>query len=94
MGRASERPSPGTFGAKPFILRSWLRHLTYVRNICAHHSRLFNRVMTTRPTMISPDSAYKGDKQFPTLLVIQDGKIVAQSVGLKAKEQIKQMIPV
>ena len=59
------------FGAKPFILRSWLRHLTYVRNICAHHSRLFNRVMTTRPTMISPDSAYKGDKQFPTLLVIR-----------------------
>ena len=35
-----------------------------------------------------------GVMSIPTLLVIQDGKIVAQSVGLKAKEQIKQMIPV
>lgn len=24
-------------------LRSWLRHLTIVRNLCAHHSRLWNR---------------------------------------------------
>ena len=42
-----------------------------------------------------PDLARRfGVMSIPTLLVIQDGKIVAQSVGLKAKEQIKQMIPV
>ena len=35
-----------------------------------------------------------GVMSIPTLLVIQEGKVVNQSVGLKAKEQIKQMLPV
>ena len=35
-----------------------------------------------------------GVMSIPTLLVIQEGKVVDQSVGLKAKEQIKQMLPV
>ena len=35
-----------------------------------------------------------GVMSIPTLLVIQEGKVVDQSVGLKAKEQIKHMLPV
>ena len=35
-----------------------------------------------------------GVMSIPTLLVIQEGKVVDQSVGLKAKEKIKQMLPV
>ena len=35
-----------------------------------------------------------GVMSIPTLLVIQEGKVVDQSVGLKAKEQIKQMLTV
>ena len=35
-----------------------------------------------------------GVMSIPTLLVIQEGKVVDQSVGLKDKEQIKQMLPV
>ena len=35
-----------------------------------------------------------GVMSIPTLLVIQEGIVVDQSVGLKAKEQIKQMLPV
>jgi abortive infection bacteriophage resistance protein len=33
------------------VLQSWLRHLTTVRNICAHHSRLWNREFTVTPTL-------------------------------------------
>lgn len=58
------------FGLKPVMLTSWLRHLTYVRNVCGHHSRLYNRVMTTRPRLLVADRPYAGDKQFPTLLVL------------------------
>lgn len=37
--------------AKPYgldeqILKSFAHHLTYVRNVCAHHSRLWNRELT------------------------------------------------
>ena len=31
------------------VLESWLRHLSLVRNICAHHSRLWNREFTITP---------------------------------------------
>ena len=30
-------------------LGSWLQHLSIVRNLCAHHSRLWNRSMTVTP---------------------------------------------
>jgi abortive infection bacteriophage resistance protein len=33
----------------PVLLSSWLRTLNFVRNICAHHSRLWNRNLVDRP---------------------------------------------
>ena len=59
------------FGVKPFMLRSWLRHLTYVRNICGHHSRLYNRVMTIRAALLRVDSPYDSEKEFPTIVVLK-----------------------
>ncbi|MDM8163045.1 Abi family protein [Collinsella intestinalis] len=59
------------FGVKPFILKSWLRHLTYIRNICGHHSRLYNRIMTTRANLLKRDSRHDSDKEFPTFLVLK-----------------------
>jgi abortive infection bacteriophage resistance protein len=34
---------------KPFVFQRWLHTLTYVRNICAHHSRLWNKVIAIEP---------------------------------------------
>lgn len=31
------------------LVRRWLRDINYVRNLCAHHSRLWNRVPTYKP---------------------------------------------
>lgn len=33
----------------PFVLESWMHAFSHVRNICAHHSRLWNRILTTTP---------------------------------------------
>lgn len=33
------------------VLSSWLHHLTFVRNICAHHSRLWNRRFVLTPQL-------------------------------------------
>ncbi|MDV0445819.1 hypothetical protein MmiAt1_14160 [Methanimicrococcus sp. At1] len=33
------------FGVSPTILQSWLNHIAVIRNICAHHSRLWNRTL-------------------------------------------------
>lgn len=37
------------FGLSPKILISWLHVLVYVRNLCAHHSRVWNRELRIRP---------------------------------------------
>ncbi len=40
-----------SFGINYTILESWMEHLGYVRNLCAHHSRLWNRTLTIKPTI-------------------------------------------
>ena len=40
----------------PFVLESWMQTITYVRNICAHHSRLWNRTLTVRPQLLESPS--------------------------------------
>jgi abortive infection bacteriophage resistance protein len=37
------------FGLDPRILESWIHCVSYVRNLCAHHSRMWNREFTIRP---------------------------------------------
>jgi abortive infection bacteriophage resistance protein len=37
------------FEVHPTVFTSWLHTLTYVRNICAHHSRLWNRDFAIEP---------------------------------------------
>ncbi len=41
----------GTYGIDHKVLESWLHHLTTVRNICAHHARLWNREFTVIPKL-------------------------------------------
>jgi abortive infection bacteriophage resistance protein len=36
----------------PYILESWMHSITYVRNLCAHHSRLWNRTLTLKPQLL------------------------------------------
>ena len=31
------------------VLESWIHNLVYIRNICAHHSRIWNRILAIRP---------------------------------------------
>jgi len=37
------------FGLPDKVLASWLHSIVYFRNVCAHHSRLWNRVMSIQP---------------------------------------------
>ncbi len=39
------------FGIPEAVLQSWLRALNTVRNICAHHGRLWNRELGVKPLM-------------------------------------------
>jgi abortive infection bacteriophage resistance protein len=45
-------------GLPHHVLSSWMHSLSYIRNICAHHSRLWNRECSIKPIAAN---AYKAD---------------------------------
>jgi len=52
------------FEVHPTVFTSWLHTLTYIRNICAHHSRLWNRDLAIEPEkLLKPKGNWIG-KQF------------------------------
>lgn len=65
------------FGLSDTVFISWIHSLVYVRNICAHHSRLWNRKLsispkkprTTNYTWINQD--VREDKIYFVLCIIQ-----------------------
>ena len=53
LKRGPEKKTIGKeFGlTNPMILESWMHAFSHLRNICAHHGRLWNRRLTTMPQM-------------------------------------------
>lgn len=47
----TRRAIAAPFSIDEGVLESWLHHLTYIRNLCAHHSRLWNREFTITPQL-------------------------------------------
>lgn len=47
----SKRDVAAAFGVSDTVFASWLHTMVYVRNICAHHARLWNRTLGIRPLM-------------------------------------------
>lgn len=47
----TRRAMAKVYGLDESVLESWLHHLTYIRNLCAHHSRLWNREFTITPQL-------------------------------------------
>lgn len=46
-----KRAIAGSFHLMAPVLESWILTLNYVRNLCAHHSRLWNRTLAIRPVI-------------------------------------------
>jgi abortive infection bacteriophage resistance protein len=49
MVGGTKRKIANYFGVADPVFISWLHTLVYLRNVCAHHSRLWNRVMKIKP---------------------------------------------
>lgn len=53
-----------SFGSNEQIFESWLVHLNYIRNICAHHGRLWNRYMAVKAIMPLKDPRWN-ETEYP-----------------------------
>ena len=45
----TKRDIAKSFGLPDIVFASWLHSLVYIRNVCAHHSRIWNRPMSIQP---------------------------------------------
>ncbi len=45
----TKRKIANHFGLNDRTFASWLHSIVYLRNVCAHHSRLWNRIMSIQP---------------------------------------------
>ena len=62
MLKVDRKAVAANYGVQPDVLESWLHHLSYVANLCAHHSRLWDRLWS-----IKPQPAYSRAWQSPLL---------------------------
>lgn len=53
----TKRDIANYFGLNESTFVSWMHSVVYIRNVCAHHSRLWNRVMSIQP--IRPNNPTK-----------------------------------
>lgn len=58
------------FNLNKETLTSWLRTLTYLRNVCAHHSRLWNKHLTFTPSEIDNLTNWKSNTFFGYLHIL------------------------
>jgi abortive infection bacteriophage resistance protein len=58
INRQDKKKISDTFKLPSMEFESWLHSLTYIRNLCAHHSRLWNRQFTIAPKKLEPYKKY------------------------------------
>ena len=56
------------------VLRNWLHALTYLRNLCAHHSRLWNRQFVIKPMIAKRHAKFlkSNDRCYAMAIVVED----------------------
>lgn len=56
------------------VLKNWLHALTYLRNLCAHHSRLWNRAFVIKPVIAQRHSSFlkSNDYCYAVAVVVED----------------------
>ncbi len=47
-----------SFGTNEKLFESWLTNLNYIRNVCAHHGRLWNRQLAVNPLIPEKDDKW------------------------------------
>lgn len=51
MLKSDQKKISSHYRLQPDDLKSWIHHLVYVRNLCAHHSRIWDRVWSIKPDL-------------------------------------------
>lgn len=59
LNHAESRQLAAAYGLPGKVLQSWLFSLNYIRNLCAHHARLWNRELSIKPLIPQNDPQWQ-----------------------------------
>lgn len=75
--KGTRRAISNVYGVDEWVLASWLRHFTLIRNTCAHHSRLWNREFAitpqlprNKPATLAADCVVGSRRLYNSLLIL------------------------
>jgi len=74
------------------VFSSWLHTLTFIRNICAHHARLWNREIAITPKIPKILGTQASNRRLPIILEILDYMTKNISPEMKWKEKLNALI--
>lgn len=87
------------YGLNESVLEGVMEHLTYIRNLCAHHSRLWNRRLTklmplprTKPTGLRDDMTDGVDRKVYNSLVMMAYLMDVTCIDHHWKQRLKDLI--
>lgn len=87
------------YGLDQTVLKGFVRHLTYLRNLCAHHGRLWNRRFTitmplprTKPSALISSFNPSSNRQLYNSLVMIAGLLEVVSPGSFWKQRLCQLL--
>ncbi len=74
LDRNDQKRGSSRYRLQPRTLGSWIHHLVYVRNLCAHHARLWDREWSIKPDLPAgnvwaPPSVPGNARLFASLLI-------------------------
>ena len=69
----SKKETAKLFDLDEKIISSWLHSMSYFRNLCAHHCRIWDRTFTIKPKKAKTYKQYliQNDKLYAQLVIIQ-----------------------
>ncbi len=85
------------FEVHPTVFTSWLHTLTYVRNICAHHSRLWNRDLAIEPEkLLKPkgnwvNKPFENNKRVFYFLCVLRYMLLRANPGNSMKQKVENL---
>lgn len=72
LNREEQKSIASEFNLNPKVMVSWFHSISHLRNLCAHHSRIWNRVFTIKPIAGElSELMERNDKFYTQALIIQ-----------------------
>lgn len=96
LNHDDKKPISSFFNVHHKRLADWIHTLTYIRNVCAHHSRLWNRELAVRPDVVKdvnwqPPITPRNDRIFYILLILRH-LMLATGNGVEWVVQVNQLL--